>query len=187
MTQLDLLTVERLPPQDPLPPPSWTTLPAVLEVRDRLSAVTNAVVHCDGACEPNPGPGGWGVLIDTHRLRRIELCGGEANTTNNRMEMTAAIVALTVLPAHCATVIVSDSQLLTKGMTIWIANWRRKGFRQGAGERVNVDLWRALDALTTGRPSVTWRWVKGHNGHDDNERADQLADIGLRGGQQNKK
>lgn len=185
MTQLDLLTVERPPPQDPLPP-SWSTLPAVLQARDRLSAVTTAVVHCDGACEPNPGPGGWGLLIDSHAVHRIELCGGDLDTTNNRMEMTAAIVALTVLPAHCATVIVSDSQLLTKGMTIWIANWRRKGFRQGAGERVNVDLWRALDGLSTGR-NVTWRWVKGHNGHDGNERADVLATMGMRGGPQNKK
>lgn len=152
---------------------------SIMAAQERLTAVTNAVVHCDGACEPNPGPGGWGLLIDSHAVHRIELCGGDPATTNNRMEVTAAIVALTVLPVRCATVVITDSQYLAKGASAWIAGWRRKGFKRGDQDMPNADLWRLLDTLITGR-SINWKWVRGHDGHHGNERADQLAAIGLR-------
>lgn len=138
-----------------------------------------AIVHTDGGCEPNPGTGGWGVVIDAAPGRKIELCGGERSTTNNRMEMTAAIVALTVLPTTCAVTIVSDSQYLINGMTKWVAGWRRNGFKKKKAPIPNADLWRTLDTLSQGRV-VGWRWVRGHNGHAANERADRLASEGRR-------
>lgn len=145
-----------------------------------LQLAVSAVVHTDGGCEPNPGTGGWGVVIDSALgERRIELCGGERSTTNNRMEMTAAIVALTVLPSACATTIVTDSQYLVNGMTKWVAGWRRNGFKKKGTAIPNADLWRTLDALSAGR-TVDWRWVRGHNGNALNERADQLATDGRR-------
>lgn len=154
---------------------------------EQLRVVTAATVHCDGACwqdrtegrRGGHGPGGWGLLIDSRTVPRIELCGGEPATTNNRMEMIAAITALRVLPAACAILIISDSLYLVKGATTWLPGWRRKGFQRRGVDQPNADLWRALDALATGRP-VTWKWVKGHNGHRDNDRADQLATMGLR-------
>lgn len=154
---------------------------SVLEAQDRLSAVTSATVHCDGCCEPNPGRGGWGALIDTHTVPRIELCGGDRYTTNNRMEIIGAITALRILPAHCSTVIITDSQYLVKGASVWMPGWRRKGFQRTGVDMPNADLWKALDALTTGR-NVAWKWVKGHNGHHGNERADQLAAFGRQNG-----
>lgn len=159
-----------------------------LEAREQLQGVTAATVHCDGACwqarqdngeRAARGPGGWGLLIDSRTVPRIELCGGSAHTTNNRMEMIAAMTALRVLPAECAILIISDSQYLVKGASVWLARWRRKGFKRRGVDQPNADLWRKLDDLATGRP-LTWKWVKGHNGHRDNDRADQLATIGLR-------
>lgn len=164
-------------PIPPAGPPSL--LSSALEAQERLSAVASATVHCDGCCEPNPGRGGWGLLIDSHTVPRIELCGGDRYTTNNRMEIIGAITALRILPAHCVTVIITDSQYLVKGATAWMAGWRRKGFQRAGVDMPNADLWKALDALATGR-KLTWKWVKGHNGHHGNERADQLATIGLR-------
>lgn len=158
-----------------------------VEAREQLRGVTAATVHCDGACwqrldeglRGSHGPGGWGLLIDSHTVPRIELCGGAASTTNNRMEMIAAMTALRVLPAECAVLIITDSQYLVKGATVWLTKWRRKGFKRRGVDQPNADLWRKLDALATGRP-LTWQWVKGHNGHRDNDRADQLATMGLR-------
>lgn len=151
---------------------------SALEATAQLRGVTRATVHCDGCCEPNPGRGGWGLLVDSHTVPRIELCGGAAGTTNNAMELTGAIVALQVLPAQCAILIISDSQYLVKGATAWLPGWKRRGWRTAEKKPVaNIELWRQLDALATGRP-LTWKWVKGHNGHHGNERADLLASIG---------
>lgn len=164
---------------DAPPPATRLVMDDVASAKDDLQLAGYAVVHTDGGCEPNPGTGGWGVVIDAAPARKVELCGGERSTTNNRMEMTAAIVALTVLPTACATTIVSDSQYLVNGMTKWISSWRRKGFKKKNTPIPNADLWRTLDALSTGR-TIGWKWVRGHNGHAANERADQLASQGRR-------
>lgn len=159
-------------PEQPRPS---TTL-QIAEATADLAAARSALVHCDGGCEPNPGVGGWGILIEASSLT-IELCGGDLNTTNNRMEMTAAIVALSVLPLTCSTTIFSDSQYLVKGMTLWMDGWQRKNFRKGGNPIPNADLWMKLNLLSKGR-WVQWRWVRGHNGHAGNERADALATEG---------
>lgn len=131
-------------------------------------------VFTDGACLGNPGPGGWGVLIIDGAKRR-ELNGGEADTTNNRMEMLAAIRALEETPADAKVAIHTDSQYVKNGITDWINGWKRKGWKTAAGSPVkNKDLWLALDSLIADR-HVEWRWVKGHNGHPENERVDELA------------
>lgn len=132
----------------------------------------------DGACRGNPGPGGWGVVL-RHRGRVRELCGGEPLTTNNRMEMTAAIRALEALKEPCRVQLYTDSQYLRKGVTEWMPQWIKRGWRTAAKAPVkNQDLWLALDALTK-RHDVSWHWVKGHSGHVENERADALANEGL--------
>jgi ribonuclease HI len=138
-----------------------------------------AIVHTDGGCEPNPGTGGWGVTIDADGNTPIDLWGGDRETTNNRMEMTAAIIALSVLPPSCSVTVYTDSQYLQKGMTVWMAGWKRKGFRRKDDLIPNADLWKTLDALASGR-AITWLWVRGHNGHAGNERADSLASRGMR-------
>ena len=133
-------------------------------------------IFTDGACAGNPGPGGWGVLI-VDGEQRMELYGGESNTTNNRMELNAAIEALraTSGPVHLYT----DSQYVKNGITEWIRGWKRNGWRTADRKPVkNQDLWRALDEAIENR-SVEWRWVRGHNGHPENERADALARAGL--------
>lgn len=130
----------------------------------------------DGACAGNPGPGGWGVLI-IQGERQSELFGGETATTNNRMEMTAAIEALNATSGPIR--LYTDSQYLKNGITDWIKGWKRNGWRTADRKPVkNQDLWLALDAATRDR-AVEWRWVKGHNGHPENERADMLARAGL--------
>ena len=131
-------------------------------------------IFTDGACRGNPGPGGWGaVLLYEGHQKRIK--GSVAYTTNNRMELMAAIEALSVLKSPCVVGIHTDSQYVKKGMTEWIALWKKKGWRTSGGEAVkNVDLWQALDSLTQ-KHSVTWHWVKGHNGDPHNELADSLA------------
>lgn len=144
-----------------------------------LLTAKNAVVHCDGGCDPNPGNGGWGVAIDADGQPTIPLWGGEASTTNNRMEMTAAIVALSVLPTRCKAVLISDSQYLVNGMNAWLAGWKRKGYMRGNNEIPNADLWRTLNKLNAGL-DVRWEWVRGHNGHTGNEQADGLASRGMR-------
>ena len=135
-------------------------------------------IFCDGACSGNPGPGGYGAIL-RYGGRMKELSGGARETTNNRMEMTAAIEALRQLTRPCRVVITTDSQYLVKGMTEWIAGWQRKGWRNSKKEPVvNKDLWEQLLALTSSH-TVQWQWVRGHAGHVENERCDQLAREGI--------
>lgn len=137
-------------------------------------------LYTDGACRGNPGPGGWGVLIDDRGERR-ELFGGEANTTNNRMELLAAIEGLKALEAGSQVTLTTDSQYVRQGITAWIHNWKRNGWRTAARKPVkNADLWQLLDQQTQ-RHDIAWQWVKGHSGHPGNEAADQLANRGIDG------
>ncbi len=131
-------------------------------------------VHTDGACLGNPGPGGWAALL-RYRGRERELSGGEAMTTNNRMELTAAIMALEALREPCEVVLHTDSQYVRQGITLWMPNWLRRNWRTAGGDAVkNRDLWERLHQAAS-RHQVDWRWVKGHSGDPDNERVDQLA------------
>jgi ribonuclease HI len=131
-------------------------------------------IHTDGACSGNPGPGGWGVILQWGGHTR-ELKGGEAHTTNNRMELMAAIMALETLKRPCEVDLHTDSEYLRQGITDWISGWKRNGWRTAARKPVkNSDLWQRLDAAV-GRHTVRWHWVRGHAGHDLNERADELA------------
>ncbi|MBB1471488.1 ribonuclease HI [Luteimonas sp. MC1782] len=131
-------------------------------------------VHTDGACLGNPGPGGWAALLRYGARERV-LAGGEALTTNNRMELMAAIVALETLTEACEVTLHTDSQYVRQGITEWMKNWVRRGWKTSGGDPVkNRDLWERLHAAT-GRHSIDWRWVKGHSGDPDNERVDVLA------------
>ena len=131
-------------------------------------------IHTDGACIGNPGPGGWGALL-RHGSTERELSGGEPDTTNNRMELMAAIAALEALSAPCDVVLHTDSQYVQKGISEWLPNWIRRGWKTAAGDPVkNKDLWQRLSEASA-RHKVTWRWVKGHAGNVDNERVDRLA------------
>lgn len=131
-------------------------------------------VHTDGACLGNPGPGGWAALLRWRGIER-ELAGGEALTTNNRMELMAAIAALETLREPCDVVLTTDSQYVRQGITEWMTGWLRRGWKTSGGDPVkNRDLWERLHAAA-GRHAVDWRWVKGHAGHPENERVDQLA------------
>ncbi len=131
-------------------------------------------VHTDGACLGNPGPGGWGALLRWREIER-EVAGGEPDTTNNRMELMAAIGALEALREPCDVILTTDSQYVRQGITQWMANWVRRGWKTSGGDAVkNRDLWERLHAAA-GRHTVDWRWVKGHSGHPDNERVDVLA------------
>jgi len=128
----------------------------------------------DGACRGNPGPGGWGSVLRCNGKEK-ELFGGEASTTNNRMELTAVIRGLQALKRPCIVAVTTDSQYVKNGITQWIHNWKRNGWRTAAKKPVkNDDLWRVLDEAVT-RHKVAWHWVKGHSGHPENERADALA------------
>lgn len=130
--------------------------------------------YTDGACRGNPGPGGWGVLL-RYRGHEKELYGAEPQTTNNRMEMMAAIQALESLSRPCRVVLTTDSQYLRKGITEWLAGWKKRGWRTADRRPVkNVDLWKRLEEAASGH-DVEWRWVKGHSGHHENERVDALA------------
>ena len=134
--------------------------------------------YTDGACKGNPGPGGWGVLL-IYGAHRKELHGGEAHTTNNRMELQAVIEALKSLKRPSRIRIHTDSQYVHKGISEWLAGWKRKGWKTADGKAVkNQDLWQALDALSS-RHEVKWIWVKGHAGHPGNEFADKLANMGV--------
>lgn len=131
-------------------------------------------VHTDGACLGNPGPGGWAALL-RYRGRERELSGGDPATTNNRMELMAAIAALEALRETCDVVLHTDSQYVRQGITLWMPNWLRRNWRTAGGGAVkNQDLWERLQAAAS-RHRVDWRWVKGHSGDPDNERVDQLA------------
>jgi len=136
------------------------------------------VIYTDGACSGNPGPGGWGAIL-MHGGKSKEIFGGEPATTNNRMELMAAIQALEALTRPCRAELHTDSQYVMKGISEWIHNWKRRGWRTADGKAVkNDDLWRRLDEARS-RHDVQWRWVKGHAGHEHNERADELARLGL--------
>jgi ribonuclease HI len=139
---------------------------------------TRVELYCDGACLGNPGPGGWGYLLRVHTAegpREKEASGAEPGTTNNRMELRAAIEGLGILARPCDVALYSDSQYVVKGIQTWLAGWKRKGWRKADGQPViNQELWQALDAqLKTHR--VEAHWVKGHHGHPENERVDRLA------------
>ncbi|RCL47649.1 MAG: ribonuclease HI [Halieaceae bacterium] len=132
----------------------------------------------DGACSGNPGPGGWGAVLQFGDHER-ELHGGAEDTTNNRMELTAAIEALRALSEPCRVSLTTDSTYVKDGITQWLTNWKRNGWRTAAKKPVkNQDLWQALDHEAA-RHEVNWRWVKGHSGHPENERADRLANLGM--------
>lgn len=139
--------------------------------------------YTDGACSGNPGPGGWGVLLLAKNgddvIKERTLCGGEAETTNNRMELLAAINALEVLERASDLTVVTDSAYVKNGVTGWMFGWKKNGWRTSAKKPVkNVDLWQRLDEAQA-RHRVTWEWVKGHAGHPENERADELAREGM--------
>ena len=132
----------------------------------------------DGACRGNPGPGGWGALL-RYKSKEKELYGGEPDTTNNRMELTAAIEGLRALSENCRVDLTTDSQYVRQGITQWIDSWKARGWKTAARKPVkNVDLWQALD-IENQRHRVSWHWVKGHSGHRENEIADQLANRGI--------
>lgn len=138
----------------------------------------NVIIYTDGACRGNPGPGGWGAIL-LYGDKEKELFGGEPETTNNRMELMAAIVALETLNASCEVVLTTDSKYVMDGITQWLANWKKRGWKTASKQPVkNVDLWQRLDAAVQ-RHDVDWQWVKGHSGHPGNERADALANRGI--------
>lgn len=140
--------------------------------------VNRVEIFTDGACKGNPGLGGWGALL-RYRDREKEIYGGELNTTNNRMELLAVIRGLQALSRVSAVRITTDSQYVKKGITEWIGNWKRNGWKTAARKPVkNSDLWRTLDELAA-KHDVDWAWVKGHSGHAENERADALANRGI--------
>jgi ribonuclease HI len=145
---------------------------------DELAGDKLVEIFTDGACKGNHGHGGWGVLMRYGEVEK-ELCGGETNTTNNRMEMLAVISGLEALKKSTKVRIVLDSQYVQKGMNEWIHGWKARGWKTAAKQPVkNVDLWQRLD-LAVARHEVQWQWVKGHAGHEGNERADQLANKGI--------
>jgi ribonuclease HI len=136
-------------------------------------------INTDGACKGNPGPGGWGAWLRSSAGHEKELWGGEALTTNNRMELTAVIEALSALKRHSQVVIHTDSEYVRQGITNWIHNWKQRGWKTADHKPVkNIDLWQRLDALAATH-KVQWRWVKGHAGDPGNERADELANRGV--------
>jgi ribonuclease HI len=135
-------------------------------------------IYTDGACRGNPGPGGWGALLIAGRHRRT-MHGGDPETTNNRMELTAAIEALNVLKRPSKVVLHTDSTYVMKGIQEWMASWKKRGWKTSNKKPVkNQDLWMALDEATA-RHDITWKWVKGHAGNDGNEEADALANLGI--------
>jgi len=139
----------------------------------------SVLIYTDGACRGNPGPGGWGAILISNGHEK-ELCGGELATTNNRMELMAAIQALEALNKPCKVELHTDSQYMRNGITEWVHAWKKRGWKTAAKAPVkNEDLWRRLDEARL-RHDVDWRWVKGHAGHELNERADQLANKGMK-------
>lgn len=144
-----------------------------------MSPSDHVIIHTDGACKGNPGPGGWGAVLQAGGGHEKELWGGEANTTNNRMELMAAIMALEALKRPCKVELHTDSKYVMQGITEWMRGWKARGWLTADKKPVkNADLWQRLDAARL-RHDVKWRWVKGHAGHDLNERADQLANRGV--------
>jgi ribonuclease HI len=140
--------------------------------------MSHVIIHTDGACKGNPGPGGWGAILQAGSKTK-ELSGGEPLTTNNRMELTAAIMALEALTRPCKVDLHTDSKYVMDGITGWIHGWKARGWKTADKKPVkNDDLWKRLDAARA-RHEVKWHWVKGHAGHELNERADQLANLGI--------
>ena len=143
--------------------------------------MNEVVIYTDGSCSGNPGPGGWAAIVDEAGERR-EITGGEPQTTNNRMELMAVIKALASLDEPSTVRVVTDSQYVAKGMKSWIHGWRRKGWKTASGAPVkNRDLWEELDRLAS-KHRMSWEWVRGHDGHPENERADTLAREAIREG-----
>lgn len=140
--------------------------------------MTEVIIYSDGACKGNPGPGGWGVRME-YKGHEKELAGGEIETTNNRMELMAAIQALETLTKPCRIKLHTDSKYVLQGITEWLDNWKKRAWKTAANKPVkNEDLWRRLDAAIQ-RHNIDWIWVKGHAGDPGNERADRLANIGI--------
>ena len=140
--------------------------------------MNEVVIYTDGACKGNPGLGGWGALLVCKGVEK-ELWGGERETTNNRMELMAAIKGLEALKRQCDVLLVTDSQYVMKGIQEWLPNWKKRGWKTASKEPVkNADLWQALDEQVN-RHQVEWQWVRGHTGHPGNEKADQLANRGV--------
>jgi len=164
-----LVGTESEPMHQPSPQKAGRT-PVAQKVPVRLETY----IYCDGSCEGNPGPGGWGTLIDVNGLRQ-EFSGGSPQSTNNIMEMTAAIEGLKRTEEKAKVVVTTDSQYLIKGITQWIKGWKKRGWKKADGQPVlNQELWKELDRLA-GTRTITWTWVKGHAGHPENERCDELA------------
>ena len=143
-----------------------------------MTKASKVEIFTDGACRGNPGPGGWGALLRSGTTEK-PLYGGEPDTTNNRMELTAAIEALRALKRPCKVALTTDSQYVRKGITEWLPNWKKHNWKTAAKAPVkNADLWRALDELAA-KHDIEWHWVKGHSGHRENELADALANRGI--------
>jgi ribonuclease HI len=151
---------------------------ALSETLDESLKTSQVEMWTDGACKGNPGRGGWGAVLRTSGKEKL-LWGGEAHTTNNRMEMTAAIQALSALKRPCVVTLTTDSQYVMKGIKEWMPNWKKRGWRTAENKPVkNADLWQQLDLLCA-QHTLTWVWVRGHTGHPENELADQLANRGI--------
>jgi ribonuclease HI len=144
-----------------------------------METLPQVVIYTDGACEPNPGPGGWAALLRFGKRERT-LTGRDPDTTNNRMELTAAVQALGALNHPCQVEIYTDSEYLRRGITEWLPAWKQRGWKRKGGALANQELWRALDAAIAGH-DITWHWVRGHSGDRNNQRADRLARQAMRG------
>jgi ribonuclease HI len=143
-----------------------------------MPVLPHVIIYTDGACIPNPGSGGWAALLRFGAHEKV-LTGSAPATTNNRMEITAAIEALKTLNRTCQVDIYTDSEYLKRGITEWLPNWRRRGWKRKSGALANIDLWRELDAALSSH-TITWHWVRGHAGEKENERVDQLANAAIR-------
>ncbi len=143
-----------------------------------MDLLPHVTIYSDGACEPNPGPGGWAALLLSSGHEKV-LTGAEANTTNNRMELTAAVESLNALNTHCQVDFYTDSEYLRRGITEWLPDWRRRGWKRKSGKLANIDLWQALEACLK-EHQVAWHWVRGHAGNQYNSRVDSLARKAMR-------
>lgn len=143
-----------------------------------MAELPRVTIYTDGACEPNPGPGGWAVLLISHRHEK-ELTGSEAHTTNNRMELTAAVRALQALKEPCQVDFYTDSEYLRRGISEWLPDWRRRGWKRKGGKLANIDLWQTLEASLK-QNEITWHWVRSHADNRLNQRVDSLARKAMR-------